>query len=73
MSNAMYTVHTRHGWGWVVVGPAYQSYPIETAIAAQALADARNAGKQQTEALQAAGLEFCEGRLYEKGADHAKD
>ena len=61
-----YTVRTRYGWGWEVIGRNYQSHPIESAIAAQALADALGAGVQHEDALQAAGLYFRDGRFQSK-------
>ncbi len=62
-----YHVRTRYGWGWEVVDPnGLPSFPIESAIAAQLYADARNDGKDHTQAKDIAGLRFHGGRLYGK-------
>ncbi len=55
----MFKVYSRHGWGWVIRDD-YQpaSYPIETAIAAQAYADALNSNLDNAQALKKAGLVF---------------
>ena len=66
MTTTTHTVKTRYGWGWEVIGPAGATCPIETAIAAQALADALNDGFSAAAAIDIAGLRFQNGRLYAK-------
>ena len=58
-----YTVRTRYGWGWEVVGPSWQSHPIESAIAAQTLADRLNEGHLFADAVVDAKLTYNNGRL----------
>ena len=64
MNAGKYQVKTRNGWGWEVIGPNFQSYPIETAIAAQEFARALNEGQQVADARRAAGLYFSDMRYY---------
>ncbi len=60
-----YTVRTRYGWGWEVIDDkGTPTIPIESAIAAQAYADARNRGLSHDQARDAAGLVFRGGRFY---------
>lgn len=60
-----YTVKTRRGWGWVVTwGDGKEGCPIESAMAAQRVADALNAGRTSQEAYAGAGLVFDHGRWY---------
>lgn len=60
-----YTVRTRYGWGWEVIGPnGFQSMPIETAISAEIYANALTAGKNHEQAMLLAALHYNNGRLY---------
>ena len=61
-----YTVETRYGWGWKVVSDSFESSPIESAIAAQEVADALNEGESMADAF--AALDFRNGRHYLKAA-----
>ena len=59
-------VRTRYGWGWEVVGPDFCSWPIETAIAAEKMADAMNAGQPPHIAVEIAGLRMSGARLVDR-------
>ncbi len=61
-----FEIRTRHGWGWELIDAKTStvSSPIESAIAAQEVADALNAGKTSKEAF--AKLENRNGRWYLK-------
>ena len=61
-----FTIRTRYGWGWEVIDTKTNNVtsPIESAIAAQEVADALNAGRSKAEAF--AKLESRNGRWYLK-------
>ena len=65
-----YEVHTRHGWGWEVIGPGHQSNPFESAIDAQELADDLNTGfdLETAYARNERRTYFQSGRFYSKQA-----
>ena len=67
MGTNKYIVHGRWGWGWEVRRDSFQSHPIESAIAAQELADGLNSGLEFGQACARAKLTFRNGRGYPAG------
>jgi hypothetical protein len=60
----MFEVRTRYGWGWQIENGNWQSWPIESSILAQNIADKLNAGKPREEAFNE--VRFENGRIYAK-------